>query len=261
MMYMIAFLEGNKPILEAMARKDGSHMALLHDMGSIAWKNHTVFNLDSERLQEILDDPNYLKFGFVRNPYDRLISAYVDKVARPDFGSYEYNAQLHSLYGDKGPLREKFGNGTLKPTFKQFVQAAYQVLKQPRVTSNDTSKREGYEDNSSRRDLHWRPQSELLHTDIVPVDFIGRYERLESDRSKVMRWMYEHTDRRFTAENEQRLHASDPEMRNKLLKQLQRDVQLKEMITQMYQNDFSRFHIPTNVPEIAEPELEIDESE
>lgn len=264
MMYMIAFLEGNKPILDAMARKDGSHMALLHDMGSIAWKNHTVFNLDSERLQEILDDPTYLKFGFVRNPYDRLISAYVDKVFRPDIGSYEYNAQLHSLYGDdnNNPLRQKFsGNGSVKPSFKKFVQAAYQVLKQPRVTSNDTSKREAYEDNSSRRDLHWRPQNELLHTDIVPVDFIGRYERLESDRNKVMRWMYQHTDRRFTAENEQRLHASDPEMRNKLLKQLQRDGQLREMVAQMYQDDFSRFHIPINVPEIAEPELEIDQSD
>lgn len=245
-MYMIAYLENNRIILDAVAAQDGSHMQLLHDMGSEAWENHTIYNLTPEEIGNILDDPAYLKFGFVRNPFDRLVSAYVDKVARPAVDSYEYQQQLHSLFGDSGKRRERFE--TKKPSFDVFVNAAQAVLSMPRVFSDDLGVSDAYENNTSRRDLHWRAQNELLHTDLIPIDFVGRYDRMAEDREKLLQWIYRHTNRRMPKEEKKRLHTSDPKLKVELLQRLSDDEQLRNKVRMMYKDDFQRFHFPEAVP-------------
>jgi hypothetical protein len=48
---------------------------------------------DSESSNIMFNDLSYFKFTFVRNPYDRLVSAYSDKVYAPTSNYYIYVAQ------------------------------------------------------------------------------------------------------------------------------------------------------------------------
>lgn len=95
----------------------------------------------------------YFKFAFVRNPYDRLVSAYTYLRSGAIGGRMSPWIQRHIL-----PF----------PTFPEFV-------------------RDGLSRTAVATDLHFRPQ----HTFICDrrlrpqVDFLGRFERLEEDFSVV----------------------------------------------------------------------------
>lgn len=248
-MWQIAYMEGLEPVLQAQERHDGSIMHMLHDMGHTAWANHTVFRMRADALRDVLDDPSYLVFGFVRNPYDRLVSAFVDKVVRPDFKSYEYKRQLHGLCGTSDDACMTKFNST-KPTFAEFVHGVSAVLSEPRTRSDDVSSPDAYESNDSRRDLHWRPQTELLHPDLVHMDFVGRFESLEDDRQVVLHWMRRHSGRSMPHRAKRKLHSSDPGIKHSLFQQLREDPVLRNAVRQMYKDDFARFQYSTAVPDV-----------
>lgn len=96
------------------------------------------------------------RFGFVRNPYDRFVSAfvYMRKGGRNRFDS-EWAENNISHYKD----------------FNSFVLA----LQQPQIAKSIMSW------------MHFRPQHEFLcDTDgVLMVDFVGKYETLETDFRKV----------------------------------------------------------------------------
>ncbi|MFC1866518.1 sulfotransferase family 2 domain-containing protein [Thermodesulfobacteriota bacterium] len=88
----------------------------------------------------------YFKFAFVRNPWDRLVSCWKNKVV--DSNYYRFS--------DKQLLKMQ--------SFENFVEF---------VKSKDIK----------RCDHHIRLQSKLI--DLNVVDFIGRFERFEEDLIKV----------------------------------------------------------------------------
>lgn len=94
------------------------------------------------------------RFTFVRNPYDRLVSAYKDKVRKPcETGVISYNYKL---------LKEDM-------SFKDFVRAVHK-------TPDD------------KIDRHFRSQYWSLKDDeggIYP-DFIGKFENIQEDYKKLM---------------------------------------------------------------------------
>ena len=45
---------------------------------------------NSQELSTLFNNPNYFKFAFVRNPYDRIASAYADRIYAPHLKDYEY---------------------------------------------------------------------------------------------------------------------------------------------------------------------------
>ncbi len=91
-------------------------------------------------------------FSFVRNPFDRLISAYVNKIVVPQNG---------------GRLREHAGfRKDQCPSFEDFVLA---ICAQDPADMNP----------------HWRVQALNLSVGVVPYDFIGRLENLASDWAQV----------------------------------------------------------------------------
>lgn len=97
---------------------------------------------------------NYFKFAFVRNPYHRLLSCYVDKIA-----------------SGRGFEREEYAGVRLKPKipFGDFVRA---VDKIPDEEANG----------------HFRSQYTTLYPDgtLLP-DFVGRFENLAEDFAYVAR--------------------------------------------------------------------------
>lgn len=89
---------------------------------------------------------DYFKFAFVRNPYDRLVSCWRDKVVKANF--FEFSAErLRAM--------QKFEN------FVDFVAA------QNLATCNE----------------HIRLQSKLI--DLNNLDYLGRHENFEKDLAHV----------------------------------------------------------------------------
>jgi hypothetical protein len=102
-------------------------------------------------LKDILDQypegKNYYKFAFVRNPYDRLVSAYYN---------FRYDSG-HSAWA--GPIYQ-FDD------FKDFVF--------------------GFEATPCKNFIHLKSQFEYLQVGgQINLDFIGRYENLDADFLKI----------------------------------------------------------------------------
>ena len=97
-------------------------------------------------------------FAFVRNPYDRLVSAYARHIVTQDKSTAVQRAWLrewHSL-GDKDPI-----------TFSHFIRYVAQQ-------------------DSSSMHVAWRPYSDTCQFDSSKFGFIGRLEHLERDMAHVM---------------------------------------------------------------------------
>jgi hypothetical protein len=93
-------------------------------------------------------------FCFVRNPYERLLSGYLDKIARP------------------GPYREERLRALGLPSaaavsFVDFVAALERR-------------------DAGQFDAHWRPQYLQSCYESLPPDFVGRFETLERDLRTVL---------------------------------------------------------------------------
>ena len=105
----------------------------------------------------------YYVFAFVRNPWDRLVSCYKDKLAS---GSVLEQGRLKQPRQDSRPLGRQFPAGM---EFSEFVR---EVGRTPDTKAN----------------RHFRSQYTFL-TDrngaLLP-DFIGRYESLSEDFARIM---------------------------------------------------------------------------
>lgn len=114
---------------------------------------------------------SYLKFVFVRDPFERLVSAYRNKFTR------NYNTAFHKRYGTK-IIRRHRANPEAKAlregndvSFQEFVQ----YLVDPR-----TQREEPFNE-------HWERVHSLCHPCLIHYDVVGKYETLEPDAQAVLR--------------------------------------------------------------------------
>lgn len=111
---------------------------------------------------KILNDQSYFKFAIVRNPWTRLISAYLDKfVVKPHirkslFLPRNIKQVIDSVYGAKG-LNPDYRKSI---SFRQFVE----YIKSTK---------------DEHLDGHWKPQ--YLYLGNIQFDFIARFENLTED--------------------------------------------------------------------------------
>lgn len=95
-------------------------------------------------------ESSFFRFGFVRNPWDRLVSCWSDKV--------------HSLKG-KQAMTERFPEVSTDWSFDRFARWA---IEQPVP------------------EAHVRPQSKhVVHQDKLILDFVGKFESLAHDWQTV----------------------------------------------------------------------------
>jgi hypothetical protein len=93
---------------------------------------------------------DYIKFCFVRNPWDRFLSGYTEFVNnRTAYGEPEAVELAHTF-----------------PTFESFCK--------------------GFATSKFRDNVHFRPQSTFINADI---NFIGRYENLQEDFIRICEHM------------------------------------------------------------------------
>ena len=123
--------------------------------------NHSSMRLLSEYSQkEIMYRlANYFKFMFVRNPMDRLLSAYRNKFTEGFENFYKrYGVQIVKTFRPNAPLNPK-GDDV---TFQEFM--AYVAATQ-----------------NQKLNEHWMPYYELCHPCTLKYDYVGYYEYLEED--------------------------------------------------------------------------------
>lgn len=130
---------------------------------------HHLKKLDSFERQEIMHRlETYTKFMFVREPLERVVSAYRDKFENP-------NNYYHSLFGK--PIISKYrANPSLEAlktgsgvTFKEFVQYLLDVHRPVGM------------------DIHWEQENQLCNPCLIDYDFIGKFENMEEESNFVLR--------------------------------------------------------------------------
>lgn len=113
-----------------------------------------------EDLERMLTDEAFLRFCFVRNPYDRVFSAWKSKIASndPQFGWVRnYARTMFQLAGDE-PV-----------SFEHFVLA---------IVDGD--------DLDVRNESHWLPQCEITRPDQISYDIVGRFETFTHDFQEIL---------------------------------------------------------------------------
>lgn len=113
-----------------------------------------------EESQTFLDDSSYFKFAFVRNPWDRLVSAYLNKFVDP-LKRTGYNVPIaQEVIKDFYLKRGESPQYWKSITFNHFIE--YLMDK-----------------SDADVDGHWRSQHHFLGN--VDFDFIGRFESIRED--------------------------------------------------------------------------------
>lgn len=98
-------------------------------------------------------------FAFVRNPFDRLVSAYIDKIVR-----------------SQGKFWSNYRSAIVK---LNKLESASEINFEHFVNYVD-------ETPNNKRDIHWRSQFSLLAPDIINYSFIGKFEDFDKDMSQVL---------------------------------------------------------------------------
>ena len=120
----------------------------------------------------LLDDPAIPKYAFVRNPYSRTLSAYLNKV--------EQNLPLPpQAHGESHWIK-------VTRAIDQFRRDTLDTSAYPEVTFEVFLRwlRDGK--TYFRFDEHWQAQTVLLRQPGVKFDFIGKFETVETDARHLL---------------------------------------------------------------------------
>jgi hypothetical protein len=117
------------------------------------WNNRNLrwSNLIDSKRRALLTSDATFRFTSIRNPFERVVSCYLNKIVNND-GSFYLSSQLHDQ-----------GNVSLQK-FLEFVR------EQPAL----------------KRDVHYRAMTDLCFSGRVSYDDIIRYESFESDLRRIM---------------------------------------------------------------------------
>ena len=158
-----------------------------------------------EKFKELLIDKNIFKFSFVRNPFDKVLSAYLNKIK--NYAGKE-KKEITDILGID--IHEEIG-------FDQFI---YAIEKTTPYNMNP----------------HWRPQTNQLFYDLVKYDFIGRLENFDKDFQMVLNKI--NPEFEFKSNN-----YSDKTDAKEKLQQFYTQKTI-EIVKKIYKQDFENFNYP-----------------
>ncbi|XP_042885250.1 carbohydrate sulfotransferase 11-like isoform X3 [Penaeus japonicus] len=135
---------------------------------------HTsVPNMGSQRAKADEMFATYKKFLFVRHPFDRVLSAFKDKLESYDKTSiYDFHKEIGARIQKKyrGEDTNTDGHNT---TFSEFIRFISEL---------------GH-GTFEQRNEHWLSVHEICNPCAVKYDFVGKYEHLKEDANYVLEWM------------------------------------------------------------------------
>ena len=119
-------------------------------------------DLSCSEIERYLNDPNWTKAVFFRDPAERLLSAYMDKIER---GSY-ITKRLFNAGGGEISLNQ----------FVEVVSDENQITSDPRGLHGKT-------------DPHWMPQYMVANlAKFLPcINFVGNFSRLQEDSRALLK--------------------------------------------------------------------------
>lgn len=119
-------------------------------------------------VEQLLKDPSYFKFTFVRDPYSRILSCYMDKFQNTDdkYIKAELKNFLAQLF-DWKYVKNWDVMRDARPSFRAFVDE---------LAKSDLANMNG----------HWKPQTIHCGFGEMPYDFVGRFEKLKTDAQYVL---------------------------------------------------------------------------
>jgi hypothetical protein len=114
---------------------------------------------------------DFTKFIFVRHPFEKLVSAYRDKLAR---NNPIYHKMVGKVIVRKNPSRlsMEMGDDVTFPEFVNFIV-------------------DEWRDGKRRLDVHWRPVVDLCLPCDMQFHFIGKFETLNQDVDFLLRKLNE----------------------------------------------------------------------
>lgn len=168
------------------------------------------YQLPCTLLDEILVDPGFRKITFVRNPYSRLLSCYLDRVQKK-------HTRAHKIVA--GYLENR-GVSMDHLDFGRFVRALTDILLE---------------------DQHWRPQAIETAIDYIEYDFIGRFESLAEDAEKMIQKYYTDFKGRLSFD-------SPAKNRSELKLSEYYEPELTDIVAHCFSYDFERFAYSKELP-------------
>lgn len=210
-----------KSILRYMAgHKDYLDNRLAHDR-----KNGGLHYLDLSGPElDLVMDPGVPKYSFIRNPYSRALSAYLNKV----------ESRIERLEVDDEAdhflkvAREIDSFRKAKMDTDRHPVIDFQVFLQFLLTSG----------HYFRNDEHWVSQTSLLGWPHVTFDFIGRFENMGPDSAEILARMG--CDIGFPSQKEVNFPATGAA--NRLVAYLTPDC--ARLVEELYAADFDNFDYP-----------------
>ncbi|XP_014396898.1 PREDICTED: carbohydrate sulfotransferase 9 isoform X2 [Myotis brandtii] len=183
--------------------------------------------LDSFDLKGIHTRLNtYTKAVFVRDPMERLVSAFRDKFEHP-------NSYYHPVFG-KAIIKkyrpnacEKALNNGSGVKFKEFV---HYLLDSHRPVGMD---------------IHWEKVSKLCYPCLINYDFVGKFETLEEDANYFLQLIGAPKELKFP--NFKDRHSSDERTSAQVVRQYLKDLTRTErqLIYDFYHLDYLMFNYTT----------------
>ena len=163
----------------------------------------------------------YFNFSFVRNPFDRLASAYTyfQQVVEE---RKSYGAKNSIYLRAKDPHRDP--KTRQKMPFDEFIKGV--------CTPTEFS-----------QDQHWRTQTDVLKADFIDYSFIGKIENFSSDFTHVLRCL--------SAPEPVIARAGDVTNASKRKQRALRDLfdeKSADLVRDKFQEDFRRFGYPLEIP-------------
>ena len=168
-----------------------------------------------EERQGMLHD--FSTFMFVRHPFDRLVSAYVNKFRTTN----SFTLQVHEQYGCKiiKLFRANYTNADLQKcndvTFQEFVKYLIHLYR-----------------TGGSFNVHWRPFHEICDPCHVPYDFIGKMETMGRDKTFVLRNFFNTTESSLPKRNSK---EDDKQYLDEI------SSEDKDMLYEVYKQDFLLF--------------------
>lgn len=126
----------------------------------------------TEVQRRLLHDTRLIRFAFVRNPWDRLVSGFLNKFV-PWKSPAQKFADEHSRRLRWSRAINRLSAGWLCPSGKASSQSWREELTFRQFVAELRQR------NPRKFDLHWRPQ--YLFLGPQPLEFLGRFEHLAAD--------------------------------------------------------------------------------
>lgn len=163
------------------------------------------FQLSDELLEKVFHGTDYYRFAFVRNPYARLLSCYLDRVL------------------DKRSVASREVQSKIGKTDISFREFCVMACGQESRNQND----------------HWRRQCDDILLDRIDYDFIGKFERLEEDMRQVSVDIFGDVLPEMELKKDRNHSPSRTNAQSKLMEYYTDD--LKELVYDSYRDDFLKF--------------------